>query len=233
MSFVMDNVVGTCNMLDFARWNMQERPGCRFLYFSTDEVFGPASPGHPGFREWDRYNCRNPYAASKAGGEELTLAFGNTYGLKILITHTMNVIGERQHPEKYVPSTIRKVLDGEEVVIHSDPTETIPGSRFYIHARNVASAVLFLLLHGEPGEKYNIVGEREVDNLQMAVMIAHILNRPLKYRLVNFHSSRPGHDLRYALSGKRMQDMGWSPPVKFEESLTRTVEWSVRHPQWL
>jgi dTDP-glucose 4,6-dehydratase len=231
LSFVMDNVVATCNLLDYARKGGLKADG-RLLYFSTDEVFGPAPPGVH-YKEWDRYNSGNPYAASKAGAEELVLAFGNTYKLPVLITHTMNVIGTRQHPEKFLPGTIRKVRDGELVTIHSDKTRTKPGSRFYIDARHVADAVRFVLKHGQPGDKYNIVGERETDNLQLAQMIAKYVGRPLRHELTDFHSSRPGHDLRYALDGSKLAAMGWVPPASLEDSVRHIVEWTLANPQWL
>lgn len=242
MEFVMDNVVGTANLLDYARTISPEK----FLYFSTDEVFGPAESlwhkqafrSHSGglrhkYREWDRYRSANPYAATKAGAEELCLAYQNTYRLPILITHCMNVFGERQHPEKYVPKVIQAARDGIQVTIHADKTRTKPGSRFYIHARNVASAVLFVLEHGSVGDKFNIVGERECDNLEIAQMIAKSVGRDLVYQLVDFHSSRPGHDLRYALDGAKLAAMGWKPPVSFEESLERVVKWTLANPRWL
>ena len=116
MEFVMDNVVGTCNILEFAR--KQEKLK-RFIYFSTDEVFGPAPEGIK-YKENDRYNSTNPYSATKAGGEELAVAYENTYGLPIYITHTMNVFGERQHPEKFIPKAIRYARDGETLTIHSN-----------------------------------------------------------------------------------------------------------------
>lgn len=106
LSFAMDNVVGTVNMLQYARTLFDLK---LFLYFSTDEVFGPAPDGVK-YEEWDRYNSGNPYSASKAGGEEMALAFNNTYGLPVIITHTMNVIGNRQHPEKYMPKIMRCLL---------------------------------------------------------------------------------------------------------------------------
>ena len=140
----MDNVVGTCNILNFAR-EIHENKGLeRFLYFSTDEVFGPA-PFGINYKENDRYNSTNPYSATKAGGEELAVAYENTYYLPVYITHTMNVFGERQHPEKYIPMCIKKIRDGEIVTIHSDSKKKIPGSRHYIHAEDVASAIYFLL----------------------------------------------------------------------------------------
>lgn len=227
--FIMSNVVGTMEMLEFARTQQNLN---KFIYFSTDEVFGPAPPG-TAYKEWDRYNSTNPYSASKAGGEELCLAWANTYKLPIIITHTMNVFGERQHPEKFIPKCINKILAGETIQIHSSSDKKTAGSRFWIHARNVASAILFLLEKGELREKYNIVGEREVDNLEMAKTIANVLNKPLKYEMVDFHSSRPGHDLRYALDGTKMREKGWEIPVGFEDSLTRTVKWTLENPRWL
>jgi dTDP-glucose 4,6-dehydratase len=228
LDFVLDNVLGTCHLLDFAR-----RVGCqRFLHFSTDEVFGPAPLG-TAYREDDRYRSGNPYAATKAGAEELAVAYHNTYKLPVLITHTMNVIGYRQHPEKFVPGTIAKVRDGEKVMIHADKTCTKAGSRFYIDAREVANAMKFLLKHGTVGEKYNIVGEQEVDNLELAQWIAEAQGEKLNYEMVDFHSARPGHDLRYALDGEKMRKMKWSPRRSITQSIEDIVDWSLANPHWL
>lgn len=226
--FVINNVLGTMRILELAR----RLPISRMIYFSTDEVFG-AAPEGVAYKEWDRYNSSNPYAATKAGGEELCLAYANTYKVPVFITHTMNVFGERQHPEKFIPSTIRKVLNGEKVIIHSNQDRTKAGSRFYIHARNVASAVLFLLEKGAVRDKYNIVGEREIYNLELALIIAHIVGKTLNYEMVDFHSSRPGHDLRYALDGTKMKDLGWQIPMQVEVSLDRTINWYLAHRSWL
>ena len=228
VDFVWDNVLGTAHILEYAR---QVDIG-KFVYFSTDEVFGPAPPGTL-FKEWDRYNSGNPYSATKAGAEELTLAYHNTYRLPAIITHTMNVFGERQHPEKYIPMTIRKVRDGEVVTVHANADRTKAGSRFYIHAKNVAAALLFLLEKGAPGDKYNIVGEKEVDNLLLAQTIATAQGKPLRHEMVDFHSARPGHDLRYALSGEKMATMGWTPPLDFETALDQVVRWTLDNARWL
>lgn len=227
--FVLSNVLGTLRLLDFAR-TQDSLKG--FFYFSTDEVFGPAPEGIA-YKEWDRYNSGNPYAATKAGGEELCLAYHNTYKLPVVITHCMNAFGERQHPEKYIPKVIKAVLRGEKIYIHSDATKTRPGSRFWIHCRNIAAAVVYLIDKGTPGEKYNIVGEKEVNNLEMAQLIARIINKPLNYELTGFHSSRPGHDLRYALDGEKMYRLGWRLPKTFEESLEKTIRWYLDHKYWL
>jgi len=229
MSFVMDNVVGTCNLLNYARNNDSLE---KFVYFSTDEVFGPAPEGI-NYKEWDRYNSGNPYSASKAGAEELCLGFNNTYKIPMMITHCMNVFGERQHPEKFIPSTIKKIRDGQEVIIHANQNLSRAGSRYYIHARNVCDAVNFLLNNGVNGEKYNIVGEREIDNLSLATMIANIMNKPLIHKMVDFHSSRPGHDLRYALDGSKLQAMGWQMEKNLEKSLETVITWSLENESWL
>jgi len=243
MEFVLDNVVGTCNILNFAR---EQKNLQRFIYFSTDEVFGPAPKG-VNYTEKERYNSSNPYSATKAGGEELAVAFENTYGLPIFITHTMNVFGPRQHPEKYIPMCIRKVRDNDTIYIHSDSTRTIPGSRFYIHGSDVADAIMFLLnvteeqhkliytsdYGGAKCPKFNIVGKEEIDNLRLAKYIAECQDKDLKYEMIDFHSSRPGHDLRYALSGDFMRTLGWEPRFTLRERIKEVVDWSLANQEWI
>lgn len=263
VEFVNDNVVGTANCLEFFRKycneeldelyknqeNEDEFGGTlnkeefrhllpKFLYFSTDEVFGPAPEG-VAFKEFDRFNPNNPYAATKAGAECLCDAYANTYKLPIIVTHCMNIFGERQLPEKFVPMLIKKILAGETVTIHADKTKTKAGTRHYLHTRNVCAAVLFLLENGKTLDgkcnegKYNVVGEKEVSNLEMAQIVADILGKELKYEMVDFHTSRPGHDLRYALNGDKLKEEGFEYPVSFNDSLKKTIEWTLNHPEWL
>jgi dTDP-glucose 4,6-dehydratase len=231
MEFVMDNVVGTTNLLDFARTFTRDTLKL-LLYFSTDEVFGPAPEGVK-YKEWDRYNSGNPYSASKAAAEEICLAYCNTYKLPIVITHTMNVFGTRQHPEKFIPLIIKKVRDGETVTIHSNSEKTQAGSRFYINTEDVTSAIKFLIKNHTIGEKYNIVGEKEVDNLQLAQIIADIMGKELKYEMVDFHSSRPGHDLRYALCGEKMENLGWTPEKDLRSRLEEVIIWTLKNERWM
>ena len=229
MSFVMDNVVGTTNLLNYAR---QLDSLDLVVNFSTDEVFGPAPEGVK-YKEWDRYDSTNPYSASKAGAEEMCLAFANTYKLPLITTHCMNVFGERQHPEKFIPLCINRALTGEKLYIHAS-SKGEPGKRHYIHARNTSAAVLFLMCgNWEQRDKYNIVGEKELDNLEMALAIADLVGKPLNYELLDFHSSRPGHDLRYALDGTKMHKLGWRLPVNFEDSLEKCVRWTLDNNRWL
>ena len=237
LEFIMDNVVGTCNILNYARKIDSLE---RFIYFSTDEVFGPAPIGI-NYKENDRYNSTNPYSASKAGAEELAIAFENTYNMPIYITHTMNVFGERQHPEKFIPMCIKRIRDGEKITIHSDPSKTIPGSRHYIHAEDVSDAVIFLLKQplikennwgGAKCPKFNIVGAEELNNLQLAQIIADTQNKELIYEMVDFHSARPGHDLRYSLDGEKMKEMGWVPS-NIRERIQQVVKWTLDNKRWL
>lgn len=238
IEFVQDNVIGTVNLLEFARKvdNLDD-----FLYFSTDEVFGPAPNGIK-YAERDRYNSSNPYAATKAAGEEMCVAYENTYKLPIMITHTMNVFGERQAPEKFIPMCIRKINAGEAVTIHADSTKTRAGSRFYIHARDVADAVYFLVTNKPKVDtdfgnahcpKFNIVGKEEIDNLALARMIAAAQGKELKYEMVDFHSSRPGHDLRYALSGDLMKSLGWEPRISLSGRIGEVSDWYLNNRVWL
>ena len=241
MEFVLDNVVGTANILDYARFVNDTKGLERFIYFSTDEVFGPA-PLEVDYKENDRYNSTNPYSATKAGGEELAVAYENTYNLPVYITHTMNVFGERQHPEKFIPMCIKKIRDGESVTIHSDKTKKIPGSRHYIHAEDVSEAIYFILTNkleneidfgGAKCPKFNIVGSEELNNLELAQIIANCQNKELKYEMVDFHSSRPGHDLRYSLSGEKMKKLGWQPSIKLTERIKQVVNWSLNNENWI
>lgn len=241
MEFVQDNVIGTVNMLDYAR---KYHPNLeRFVYFSTDEIYGIAPPG-VAYKEYDRYNSTNPYSASKAAAEEFCVAYENTYKMPIVVTHTMNVFGERQHPEKFIPATIQKVRDGETVVIHADPTRTVAGSRMYIHAKDVAEGLMFILglpqdykHEGDYGHahcpKFNLVGTEEIDNLTLAQMIAQAVGKELKYEMTDFHTSRPGHDMRYALDGGLLKELGWEPKIKLSERIKEVVQWTLHNERWL
>ena len=240
MEFVQDNVVGTVNMLDYARKHLPNLE--RFVYFSTDEIYGIAPPG-VAYKEYDRYNSTNPYSASKAAAEEFCVAYENTYKMPIVVTHTMNVFGERHHPEKFIPATIQKVRDGETVVIHADPSRTVAGSRMYIHARDVAEGLMFILnlenyRHtGDYGHahcpKFNLVGTEEIDNLTLAQMIAAAVGKELKYEMTDFHTSRPGHDMRYALDGGLLASLGWEPKIKLSERIKGMVDWTLENERWL
>lgn len=241
-SFFRDNVDIALNVLELAR---TLRPGM-VVQISTDEVYGPAH-GDTKHREWDPIVPSNPYAASKAAQEAAAASWWRAYEVPVVITNTMNNIGERQAAEKFVPMIIRRVLHGEPVQVHAvqDGGRWIVGSRHYLHARNHADAVLFLIdrylgsvptyRYGEVERplRYHIAGEHEVDNLALAQRVAAVIGRELVYELHDAHSARPGHDLRYALDATAIADLGWKAPVELWESLERTVRWTLAHPEWL
>jgi dTDP-glucose 4,6-dehydratase len=242
VAFCENNFAVALNTLELAR---QLRPRA-VVMISTDEVYGPCPPGY-GHREWSPIMPSNPYAASKAAQEAVSISYWRTYGVPLIITNTMNLVGERQHPEKFIPKTLHAVLTGGEAVIHGTPGNI--GSRHYLHARNMADAVVFLLRYGEPvpfaaharpgqewslaPDRYNIASADRIDNLTLAKMIAEAAGKPLRYRLEDFHTTRPGHDPHYGLDPGKIGALGWKPPVPFRESLTRTVHWTMAHPEWL
>jgi dTDP-glucose 4,6-dehydratase len=227
-------------------------------------VYGPAPVG-TWHQEWDPIVPSNPYAASKAAQEAITTSYWRAYNLPVILTNTMNIIGERQDPEKFVPMLIQRALDGTPIEIHGQ--DGVAGSRYYLHARNQADALLTLALaaredhHGledvcrsvgrNPGGslrysglpndrplRFHIVGEQEVTNDRLAdAVVGQVIERtgvnPPDMSIVNFHASRPGHDLRYALDGERMAAIGWKAPVPLWDSLIRTVDWTLAHPEWI
>lgn len=232
--FVQNNVNLILNMLEFAR---EVRPE-KFLQISTDEVYGPA-PDDVNHKEWSTILPSNPYSASKAAQEALCISYWRTYGVPVIITNTMNLFGEMQDTEKYTAKLIRDIMNGETVMVHGTPDNI--GSRYYLHARNQADALLYTLRNvdvktypqSDCPERLNIVGDREVDNLELAQMVATILGKPLKYEFTDFHKTRPGHDRRYALDGAKIKEYGWTAPQDFETSLKRYVDWTINHQQWL
>jgi dTDP-glucose 4,6-dehydratase len=235
VSFIQNNIDVVLNVLEYAR---KVRPKV-FVQVSTDEVYGPAPDGYA-CAEWDPIIPSNPYSASKAAQEAIAISYWRTYGINLIITNCMNLIGETQDPEKFVPMIISHALHGETVPIHASSTGVI-GSRFYLHARNLADAILFLIQRGNVSaysdsvgmpDRWNIVGEREVSNLEMAQMVADCLGEPLQYELVDFHTSRPGHDLRYALDGTKLAATGWTMPVPLDASIKALVNWTRAHPEW-
>jgi len=167
----------------------------------------------------------------------IAISYWRTYGVPLILVTPMNCLGERQDREKFIPKCVRAVLAGEEMVLHGTPDNI--GSRYYLHARNTADAILFLLRRPvsaypktDRPDRYNIVGDRRVDNLEMAKRIAAILDRPLRYRFDHSPRSRPGHDLHYGLDGAKLATLGWQPPVDFETSLERTVKWMQSNQTW-
>ena len=236
--FIENNIKLAITMLEYAKTIKPEK----YLHVSTDECYGVALEGH-NHKEWEPHLPSNPYSASKAAQVDLSISYFRTFNIPLIITETMNIIGEMQDSEKYLPKLIKKIYHGEEVTIHGEPGNI--GSRFYLHARNQADALMFLLKNHEPiiyhdtteeiirPSRFNVVGEIEVDNLTLAQMVAEILDKPLIYKLEAFHKTRPGHDRRYALDGSKLYELGWRHPVPFHQCLKDIIEWTLANPEWL
>lgn len=227
------------NMLEFAR---RSKPSV-FFQVSSDEVYGDCLDGHS-HAEWDVIAPSNPYAASKAAQEALAIAYYRTFDVPVVITNTMNTIGICQDKEKFLPKIIWKVATGQTIDIYSDDMpdgSTKIGSRFYLHAENHADAFVWLSSmsasrygegHPRP-DRYNVVGDIELNNLELAQMVADIMGKKLNYRLVKSESARPGYDRRYALDGSKMARMGWKPPVEFKNGLENIIRWTLSRPWWV
>jgi dTDP-glucose 4,6-dehydratase len=229
--FVMSNVVGTANLLEYLK---HFQKGCKTIIFSTDEVFGPA-PGGIYFKEDDVHRPSNPYAAAKSGEEMIAFSFSHSFGMPVSVVRSMNIIGERQCPEKFLPKTIRAILNNKKVMLHGKGKNDL-SSRCWIHARNVSDALFFLLDKAQKEEFYHIVGE-ERTVLEIANWVCQVIKgkdlEDNEIEWVDYHSARPGHDKRYALSGEKLAAMGWNPPIDLEHSIKKTVEWSLKSQRWL
>lgn len=230
--FAMSNVVGTAHLLEYIKHFQQDLE--KYIGFNTDECFGSAPEGVY-YKEIDKFHPSNPYAASKCGQWAFEYSFAYTFKLPIVLVHSMNIMGERQVPEKFVPKTIKDILNNQKVILHGRSRSDL-ASRCWIHARNVADASIFLLEKGQPQETYNIVGE-EKTVLEIADWICEtIKGRKLnegEFEFVEYPPERPGHDKRYALSGEKLAGIGWYPPKNLEESLKKTVKWTLEHKKWL
>lgn len=222
------------NMLEFSR---RVKPSI-FFQVSTDEVYGQAKPNEAHI-EWDVILPSNPYAASKAAQEAVAIAYWRTYDVPVVLTNTMNNVAEWQDPEKFLPKIIQSVATGKEVPIYGDSEESI-GSRFYLHAKNHADVFLFLskikpAMYSEGAERpdrYNVCGDVELNNLELARLVAKFVGKELKYRLVPSESARKGYDKRYALDGAKLKEMGWVPPISFEDSIKQIVDYTLKNPHW-
>jgi len=236
--FIKNNVNLMLNIMDYS---LKAKPEV-FLHFSTDEVYGPApkeSKGHP---EWDTILPSNPYSASKACQEALAIAWWRSYGLPLIITNTMNNFGEMQAPSKF-PAMIQSCIEkGETIKVHSAKSGEI-GTRYYLHSRNSADAILFILKNVKPilhsdGEidkpvRLNIVGDKQISNLELVKIISKLMDKPAITELVYFHNDNPGHDLHYGLDGEKLKQLGWKSPTPFEESMKNTIEWQQRNHEWI
>ena len=235
-TFIETNITGTYQLLEAARryWTGKGRPeSFRFHHISTDEVFG--SLGADGqFTESTAYDPRSPYSASKAASDHLVRAWGETYGLPIVLTNCSNNYGPFHFPEKLIPVVILNALAGKPIPVYGKGENV----RDWLYVEDHADALLTVLEKGQLGRSYNIGGENEVRNIDLVRMICTILDTKQPKETpygdqITFVTDRPGHDLRYAIDPTRMRnELGWRPSVTLEEGLEKTVQWYLDNEDW-
>jgi dTDP-glucose 4,6-dehydratase len=235
-AFIETNVNGTYHMLEAARayWVANGRPAqFRFHHISTDEVFGSLGPTGK-FTEETPYDPRSPYSASKAASDHLVRAWGETYGLPVVLTNCSNNYGPFHFPEKLIPVVILNALQGKPIPVYGAGENV----RDWLYVEDHADALLLVLAKGQLGRSYNIGGENERRNIDLVRTICAILDakRPKAGSYadqISFVTDRPGHDARYAIDPKRIrEELGWRPSVTVEEGLERTVEWYLNNEAW-
>lgn len=228
MKYVEQNIVETAKLLEFARTlpNLE-----KFIFISSNEVFGPAMYD-VNYSELDRLNPYSPYSGTKAAAEQLCASYFNTYKMPISIVRTMNVFGERQTARRFFPVVVRKILDGEEINIFDN-------FRTYIHAEDVADAIMFIIkgvykypkYEHEGCHRYHVVGNEEVSNLRVVKAIGEILGIKPKYK-ISF-DGRAGYEERYSMSGAKMTGFGWTPKATLMQRIEQMALWSKENRGWI
>ena len=240
--FIQTNIVGTFALLEACRayWLSLapgRRAGFRFLHVSTDEVYGSLNKGDAAFTESNRYEPNSPYSASKAASDHLVRAYHHTYGLPILTTHCSNNYGPFHFPEKLIPLMIVNALAGKPLPVYGDGQQI----RDWLYVKDHCSAIRRVLQAGMPGETYNVGGWNEMPNLEIVHIVCALLDE-LKPRAdgkpyheqISFVTDRPGHDRRYAIDARKIeQQLGWKPAETFSTGIRKTVAWYLDNEAWV
>ena len=238
--FLQTNVVGTMNLLQAARNLMTRRAdkgeGFRFLHVSTDEVFGALAHTDEPFTESTPYSPRSPYSASKASADHLARAWGETYGVPVLVTNCSNNYGPFHFPEKLIPLVTLKAIAQEALPVYG----TGENVRDWLFVDDHATALTAVVTSGKVGETYLVGGNAERSNLEVVHAICDLVDDRLgvdaagpRRRLIEFVTDRPGHDLRYAIDSSKLQrELMWQPTVTFEQGLARTIDWYLANDWW-
>ena len=216
--FIRTNIVGTVNLLNASLKHNVEK----FMHISTDEVYGSIENGS--FTEETNYDPRNPYSASKASSDHFVRAFHNTYGLPTVITNCSNNYGPRQHKEKLIPQTILNLLNDKKIPVYGDGKQI----RDWLYVQDHCEALIEVWKRGVVGEKYNIGGECEVQNIDLIKKIISLMGKDDS--MIEYVKDRPGHDRRYSTDIRKItKDLNWKPRFDIDDGLTKTIEWYERH----
>ena len=234
--FIKVNVLGTANLLNTAKkaWQGKEE-GKLFYHVSTDEVYG--SLGHEGmFTEETAYDPRSPYSASKASSDHFVRAFHHTYGLPVIISNCSNNYGPNQFPEKLIPLFINNIIHERDLPVYGKGENV----RDWLYVKDHASAIDKIFHEGKLGETYNIGGHNEWTIIELIHLLIKLTDQKLgreeghSSKLITYVKDRAGHDLRYAIDAKKLQDeLDWVPSLQFEEGLSLTIDWYLENKTWL
>ena len=220
-SFIQTDVQGVLVLLEEAR---KQNPLRTFVQISTDEVYGSIPEGSS--NEEHALNPRNPYSASKAGGDRMAYAYSETYGLPVIVTRASNNYGPYQYPEKLIPLFVTNAIDDLPLPLYGDGKNI----RDWLFVEDHCAAVDFLIEHGQKSETYNIGGGNELENREITRRILQILGKPDS--LIKPVADRQGHDRRYSLDTSKLEKMGFKPHRSFDQALEQTVEWYVKNEPW-
>lgn len=240
--FIDTNIVGTFHLLEATRAylaNMSdpEASNFRFLHVSTDEVYGSLLAGEPAFHESRRYEPNSPYSASKAASDHLVRAYHHTYGMPVLTTNCSNNYGPLHFPEKLIPLMIVNALAGKALPVYGDGQQI----RDWLYVKDHCAAIRVVLERGRIGETYNVGGWNEKANIEIVHSVCALLDemqprsdaKPYASQ-ISFVTDRPGHDRRYAIDARKInQELGWSPTETFATGLRKTVRWYLDNPKWV
>lgn len=238
--FIQTNIIGTFNLLQAARSHLDTHPelidSFRFHHVSTDEVFGALEHDEQPFDPDTPYSPRSPYSASKAASDHLVRAWGDTFGLPVVISNCSNNYGPFQFPEKLIPLTIIRALQGDSLPVYG----TGENVRDWLLVSDHARALIQVLKSGNLGQTYLIGGDSERTNLDVVETICDLLDSRVgvlatgvRRDLISFVADRPGHDLRYAVDASATKDeLGWSPSMEFEQGLAETIDWYLDNRSW-
>jgi dTDP-glucose 4,6-dehydratase len=239
--FIRTNIEGTFTLLEVARayWNGLDenaKTEFRFLHVSTDEVYGSLDLKALPFTESKAYEPNSPYSASKAASDHLIRSWHHTYGLPVLTTNCSNNYGAYQFPEKLIPLVIANAMAGKPLPIYGDGQNV----RDWLYVTDHCAAIRKVLAQGRPGETYNVGGWNEKTNLDVVNTLCEILNElsPSSLgsykRLITYVKDRPGHDKRYAIDARKLeQEHGWKPAETFETGIRKTVAWYLDNQPWV
>ena len=220
-SFLQTDVIGVYVLLEAAR---KQKSLEKFIQISTDEVYGQIMEGS--FSEESPLKPRNPYAASKLGGDRLAYSYSVTHGMPVVITRAANTYGLMAYPEKVIPLFITNLIDSLQVPIYGEGKQI----RDWLHVTDHCSAIYHLIKHGVNGEVYNVAADQEYTNIDLTHKLLKLMGK--NESSISYVNDRPGHDFRYSLDCSKLKRLGWQAHYDLEKGLKETVDWYIQNENW-